>query len=62
MEKFHGCKTKLSFVGKLSQLDSSPAWSMPIAQAISLEKFRGTDRSTKIVKPFHLKRLALYGM
>ena len=34
----------------------------PVAQAISLEKFRDTDRSAKTAKPFHLERFAIYGM
>ena len=33
----------------------------PIAQAISLEKFRGADRSVKTIKLFHLERFAIYG-
>ena len=34
----------------------------PIAQAVSLEKFHGTDRSAKTVKLFHLERFAIYGI
>ena len=33
----------------------------PTTQVISLKKFRGTDRSTKTAKLFHLKRFAIYG-
>ena len=40
---FRGCRTKLSFTGKLSRLDDNLAWPKPIAQAISLEKFWGAD-------------------
>ena len=36
-------------------LDGGLAWSRPTAQAISLEEFRGDDRSTKTVKLFHLQ-------
>ena len=50
---FRGCRTKLSFTGKFSRLDSSLAWPKLIAQIISLEEFRGADRSTKTVKLFH---------
>ena len=32
----------------------------PIAQAISLEKFCGTDRSAKTAKLFNLERFAIY--
>ena len=32
----------------------------PIAQAVSLERFRGTDRSTNTTKLFNLERFALY--
>ena len=40
VEKFCNCRTK-PFAGKHLQLDGSLAWPKPIAQAISLEKFRG---------------------
>ena len=62
MKKFRGCITKLSFAGKLLRLDGSLAWPKPITQAISLEKFHGTNRSVKTVKLFHLKWFAIYGM
>ena len=32
----------------------------PIAQAISLDKFHGTDRSAKAAKLFHLEWFAIY--
>ena len=44
-----------------SWLDGSLAWPRPTAQAISLEKFHGTDRSTKTAKLFHLEQFAIYG-
>ena len=34
----------------------------PTTQAISLEKFRSTDRSVKTVKLFHLEKFATYGI
>ena len=33
-----------------------------LAQAISPEKFHGTDRSAKTVKLFHLEQFAIYGI
>ena len=45
------------------QLHGSLTWQLrPIAQAISLEKFRGTDRSMKTAKLFHPERFGIYGM
>ena len=60
VETFRGCRTKLSFARKLLWLDGNLAWLKPIAQAISLEKFHGTDRSAKTTKLFHLERFAIY--
>ena len=60
--KFHGCRTKLKFTGKLSWLDSSLARPKPIAQAISLEKLHSTNRSAKTATLFHLEQFAIYGM
>ena len=41
VEKFRGCRNKLQFAGKHSRLHGDLVWPNPIAQAISLEKFRG---------------------
>ena len=49
------CKLILLCTGKLTQLDGGLTWPRPTAQAISLEKFRGTDRSARTVKLFHLE-------
>ena len=34
----------------------------PVAQAISKEKFRGTDQSAKTTKLFYLKQFAIYSI
>ena len=39
IEKFCGCRNKLSYAGKHSRLHGDLVWPNPIAQAISLEKF-----------------------
>ena len=55
VEKCCSCITKVYFAGKLLQLDGSLAWPRPTAQAISLGKLCGTDRSMKTAKLFHLE-------
>ena len=57
VEKFRSYRTN---AGKHSRLDGSLAGPKPTAQAISLEKFRGTDQSVKTAKFFHLERFAIY--
>ena len=49
-------------IGKLSWLDGDLAWPRPTTQAISLEKIRDTDRSTKPAILFHLKRFAIHSI
>ena len=51
-----------NFAGKHSWLDGSLVWPKPTAQAISLESFVVTDRSTKTVKLFYHEQFAIYGM
>ena len=43
-------------------MDGGLAWPRPTAQAISLEKFCGTDQSMKTIcmNLFHLERFAIY--
>ena len=57
-----GCRTKLLICWKTFAVRWQSCMARPIAQAISMEKFRGTDRSAKTTKLFHLEGFAIYSI